>query len=311
MSNFRLFQFTQVYIYAIALIGLNLLTGYNGQFSLGHGAFYAIGAYISAIMMDRWAIALRLDHPGGRGALPGGRLPVRPARAAPRGPLPGAGHLLARPRGAADPQVLRALDGRLAGHRAHQAQGAVGPQAHRGPVALLGDPRRHRDHVLARRQPRAQPRRPRHRGHPRQPHRRRGHGREQRALQVADLRGERGLHRAWRGRCPRWPSPTSRPTPSTCSCPSPSSSASSSAAWRRSGAMFWARSSSSSSPTGPRTSPRPPPGPSSASSSSGSCTSCPTASRGRSSSSGSGRPGREFQGKEVKRSLRRCSPHQA
>jgi branched-chain amino acid transport system permease protein len=57
MSNFRLFQFTQVYIYAIALIGLNLLTGFNGQISLGHGAFYAIGAYTGAIMMDRWSIA--------------------------------------------------------------------------------------------------------------------------------------------------------------------------------------------------------------------------------------------------------------
>ena len=56
VSGFRLFQFTQVYIYAIALMGLNLLTGYNGQFSLGHGAFYAIGAYTSAIMMDRWSI---------------------------------------------------------------------------------------------------------------------------------------------------------------------------------------------------------------------------------------------------------------
>lgn len=56
MSGFRLFQFTQVCIYAIALMGLNLLTGYNGQFSLGHGAFYAVGAYISAIMMDRWSI---------------------------------------------------------------------------------------------------------------------------------------------------------------------------------------------------------------------------------------------------------------
>jgi branched-chain amino acid transport system permease protein len=57
LSNFRLFQFTQVYIYAIAILGLNMLTGYNGQFSLGHGAFYAIGAYASAIMMDRWQVA--------------------------------------------------------------------------------------------------------------------------------------------------------------------------------------------------------------------------------------------------------------
>src|SRR5262249_14275830 len=51
MSGFRLFQFTQVFIYAIALMGLNMLTGYNGQISLGHGAFYAIGAYTTAIMM--------------------------------------------------------------------------------------------------------------------------------------------------------------------------------------------------------------------------------------------------------------------
>jgi len=56
MSNFRLFQFTMVYVYAIAILGLNMLTGYNGQFSLGHGAFYAIGAYVSAIMMDKWSI---------------------------------------------------------------------------------------------------------------------------------------------------------------------------------------------------------------------------------------------------------------
>jgi branched-chain amino acid transport system permease protein len=56
LSNFRLFQFTQVYIYAMALLGLNLLTGFNGQFSLGHGAFYALGAYASAIMMDQWNV---------------------------------------------------------------------------------------------------------------------------------------------------------------------------------------------------------------------------------------------------------------
>jgi branched-chain amino acid transport system permease protein len=57
LSDFRTFQFTQVYIYAIALLGLNMLTGYNGQISLGHGAFYAIGAYTTAIMMDQWDIA--------------------------------------------------------------------------------------------------------------------------------------------------------------------------------------------------------------------------------------------------------------
>jgi branched-chain amino acid transport system permease protein len=56
LSNFRLFQFTQVFIYAIALLGLNLLTGFNGQISLGHGAFYAVGAYTTAIMIDRWSV---------------------------------------------------------------------------------------------------------------------------------------------------------------------------------------------------------------------------------------------------------------
>src|SRR5919206_3634187 len=56
VSNYRVFQLTLALVYAIALLGLNMLTGYNGQFSLGHGAFYAIGAYTAAIMMDRWNI---------------------------------------------------------------------------------------------------------------------------------------------------------------------------------------------------------------------------------------------------------------
>src|SRR5438132_8785532 len=56
LSNFQTFQLTLVMVYAIALLGLNLLTGFNGQFSLGHSAFYAIGAYTAAIMMDKWDI---------------------------------------------------------------------------------------------------------------------------------------------------------------------------------------------------------------------------------------------------------------
>ena len=50
VSNYRTFQFTLVLVYAIALLGLNILTGYNGQISLGHGAFMAIGGYTAAIM---------------------------------------------------------------------------------------------------------------------------------------------------------------------------------------------------------------------------------------------------------------------
>ena len=51
-SDYRLFQLTMVLVYAIALLGLNVLTGFNGQISLGHGAFYAIGAYTAAIAME-------------------------------------------------------------------------------------------------------------------------------------------------------------------------------------------------------------------------------------------------------------------
>ena len=56
ISNYRTFQFTLVLVYAIALLGLNILTGYNGQISLGHGAFYAVGAYVAAIMMDKFGL---------------------------------------------------------------------------------------------------------------------------------------------------------------------------------------------------------------------------------------------------------------
>ncbi len=53
VKNYRVFQFNLVLVYAIAILGLNILTGFNGQISLGHGAFYALGAYAAAILMDR------------------------------------------------------------------------------------------------------------------------------------------------------------------------------------------------------------------------------------------------------------------
>ena len=63
VSNYRVFQFTLALVYAIALLGLNMLTGYNGQISLGHGAFYAIGAYTAAILMDRAGMPYWLTVP--------------------------------------------------------------------------------------------------------------------------------------------------------------------------------------------------------------------------------------------------------
>ena len=55
VKNYRVFQFNLVLVYAVAILGLNVLTGFNGQISLGHGAFYAFGAYTAAIMMDKMA----------------------------------------------------------------------------------------------------------------------------------------------------------------------------------------------------------------------------------------------------------------
>jgi branched-chain amino acid transport system permease protein len=52
-TSFITFQLTLVMIYGLAILGLNLLTGFNGQFSLGHSAFYGIGAYTAAILMDQ------------------------------------------------------------------------------------------------------------------------------------------------------------------------------------------------------------------------------------------------------------------
>jgi branched-chain amino acid transport system permease protein len=63
-GEFRLIQFTNVGIYFIALLGLNILTGYSGQISLGHGAFMLLGAYTSAVLMlGRHGLVLAGHHP--------------------------------------------------------------------------------------------------------------------------------------------------------------------------------------------------------------------------------------------------------
>ena len=52
VKNYRVFQFNLVLVYAIAVLGLNILTGFNGQISLGHGAFFAFGGYAAAVLME-------------------------------------------------------------------------------------------------------------------------------------------------------------------------------------------------------------------------------------------------------------------
>ena len=104
VSDYRLMQLAMVITYAVALLGLVLLTGFNGQISLGHGAIYALGAYATAISMGVFKVPYWLT-PILSGALcfAFGYLFGRPALRLP-------GHLLALATfglAMAAPQVLR------------------------------------------------------------------------------------------------------------------------------------------------------------------------------------------------------------
>jgi branched-chain amino acid transport system permease protein len=63
MKNFFVFQLTIIVIYAIAILSLNILTGASGQVSLGHSAFFAVGAYSCGIMMEHAGIPYPLAIP--------------------------------------------------------------------------------------------------------------------------------------------------------------------------------------------------------------------------------------------------------
>jgi branched-chain amino acid transport system permease protein len=75
LDTFQRYQFSFVAIYAVAIAGLNVLTGYTGQISLGHGAFMAIGGYTTAILTadhgvdELWTIPLAGLVAGGAGLL--------------------------------------------------------------------------------------------------------------------------------------------------------------------------------------------------------------------------------------------------
>ena len=62
-GSYRVGQFTQALSLGIAVLGLNLLVGYSGQISLGHGAFFALGAYASAISIDDLGVPYLLTLP--------------------------------------------------------------------------------------------------------------------------------------------------------------------------------------------------------------------------------------------------------
>ena len=56
LTDFRTGQLATVGAYFIAILGLDVLTGHSGQISLGHGAFMAIGAYTTAILVGHHGV---------------------------------------------------------------------------------------------------------------------------------------------------------------------------------------------------------------------------------------------------------------
>jgi branched-chain amino acid transport system permease protein len=63
IDNYGFLQLALMVVFAIAVLGLNLLTGFNGQISLGHGAFFGIGAYTTAILMFHLQLPFWLTLP--------------------------------------------------------------------------------------------------------------------------------------------------------------------------------------------------------------------------------------------------------
>ena len=54
-----LFAFAGIYV--IAVSGLDMLFGYSGQISMGHAAYYAIGAYTSALLSTKLGVPVFLS----------------------------------------------------------------------------------------------------------------------------------------------------------------------------------------------------------------------------------------------------------
>jgi branched-chain amino acid transport system permease protein len=63
VSPYMLYILNTIGIAAIAAIGLNILIGYTGQISLGHGAFFGVGAYAAAIMATRLGVGFYIAIP--------------------------------------------------------------------------------------------------------------------------------------------------------------------------------------------------------------------------------------------------------
>jgi branched-chain amino acid transport system permease protein len=72
LSEYMLAQLVFVLIYAVVGLGLMLLAGYTGQFSIGHAAFLGVGAYTQAVLSNAgWPFPLTLACAAGLSAIVG------------------------------------------------------------------------------------------------------------------------------------------------------------------------------------------------------------------------------------------------
>jgi len=61
LNGYGLYVLTLTEIFAIVALGLNLLTGYAGQISLCHAAFFGVGAYATAILTQKGGVSFLLS----------------------------------------------------------------------------------------------------------------------------------------------------------------------------------------------------------------------------------------------------------
>jgi len=73
VANFSAIRWPIAVTLAVAILGLNIVTGYSGQISIGHSAFFGIGAYTTMILIadHGWPFLATLPVAGALGFLVG------------------------------------------------------------------------------------------------------------------------------------------------------------------------------------------------------------------------------------------------
>ena len=63
VNAYIIYLMSSVAIFSLVSLGLNILTGFAGQISLGHAAFFGIGAYATALLSDKLGVPFILALP--------------------------------------------------------------------------------------------------------------------------------------------------------------------------------------------------------------------------------------------------------